>query len=283
MGRFMSPDRMGGDPKGPDSFNKYSYTGGDPVNRGDPSGNAWACYGPQDDLSCSLEPDPDPLYWWELCWMNVGGCQQMGGPQFFQEPGGGGGGGGGISTQQGALSNAFLGLESALDNLSQDCMDNVVSKLTKGLEGFSLSGFEAYLSQGIDLQDGTTSQAGPTDVSSGAQAGAATLAQYCGAATVSAAFACPAGRKGGHVDDLTSAKSGQLTVYFRPSTVNMSNDGNNANNMSVLFHEGLHGYGAGEYIDTTIQLALFGPNSLLRRRVGAPSANINQYIKKHCF
>ncbi len=37
-GRFMSPDRKGGNGLSPGSLNKYSYVGGDPINRNDPSG-----------------------------------------------------------------------------------------------------------------------------------------------------------------------------------------------------------------------------------------------------
>jgi RHS repeat-associated protein len=43
MGRFMSPDLMNGNPKDPESLNKYAYAGGDPINHADPSGNAWIC------------------------------------------------------------------------------------------------------------------------------------------------------------------------------------------------------------------------------------------------
>jgi len=55
-GRFNTADKApnvrAGDPV---SWNKYAYTGGDPVNRGDPSGRDWVCYGPSDDQSCSLD------------------------------------------------------------------------------------------------------------------------------------------------------------------------------------------------------------------------------------
>jgi hypothetical protein len=54
MGRFMSPDpyKASAGPKDPGSWNRYAYTRGDPVNRGDPSGLSDAdcpqfglCYG----------------------------------------------------------------------------------------------------------------------------------------------------------------------------------------------------------------------------------------------
>src|SRR5580700_8365860 len=39
-GRFMTPDpyRASGSPSDPQTWNRYAYTGGDPVNRKDPSG-----------------------------------------------------------------------------------------------------------------------------------------------------------------------------------------------------------------------------------------------------
>ena len=39
MGRFITPDRMTGNPGNPGSWNKYAYTSGDPINNIDPGGN----------------------------------------------------------------------------------------------------------------------------------------------------------------------------------------------------------------------------------------------------
>jgi RHS repeat-associated protein len=46
-GRFLTPDPFGGSakPMDPSSWNRYTYTGGDPVNRNDPGGRDWACVG----------------------------------------------------------------------------------------------------------------------------------------------------------------------------------------------------------------------------------------------
>ena len=54
MGRFTSPDpyKASGGPSDPGSWNRYAYTGGDPVNRVDPIGLAWdsiTVYGHADD------------------------------------------------------------------------------------------------------------------------------------------------------------------------------------------------------------------------------------------
>jgi RHS repeat-associated protein len=58
-GRFNSPDPGAGiDRADPASWNKYAYTGGDPVNRLDPSGTSW-CELPLNDsgeIDCQLPP-----------------------------------------------------------------------------------------------------------------------------------------------------------------------------------------------------------------------------------
>jgi hypothetical protein len=58
-GRFMTPDAYtnGGRSNDPQSWNQYAYTGGDPVNRLDPTGRDWelTCSGgdgDDDDASC---------------------------------------------------------------------------------------------------------------------------------------------------------------------------------------------------------------------------------------
>ena len=50
FGRFFTPDRKGGNPSDPGSWNKYAYTGGDPINRADPTGLD-SCI-PGDDSDC---------------------------------------------------------------------------------------------------------------------------------------------------------------------------------------------------------------------------------------
>lgn len=64
LGRFMSPDPMGGDPADPQSWNRYSYVGNDPVNGTDPLGllesevcPVWLpyCEGP----GANVYPNPD--------------------------------------------------------------------------------------------------------------------------------------------------------------------------------------------------------------------------------
>jgi RHS repeat-associated protein len=60
-GRFMTPDRMSGNPTNPGAWNKYAYVGGDPVNRTDSSGNCWSQDGGDgltaDDYPCAQTDD----------------------------------------------------------------------------------------------------------------------------------------------------------------------------------------------------------------------------------
>jgi hypothetical protein len=77
-GRFNTVDSGGPNPKDPVSWNRYSYTGGDPINRNDPGGSCW--YFPDsgafmEDWDYSYDQDWtfDPQYF-------QGGCNQ--GPEY---------------------------------------------------------------------------------------------------------------------------------------------------------------------------------------------------------
>jgi RHS repeat-associated protein len=61
-GRFYSPDPIGvraANPLNPVSWNRYAYTGGDPVNRVDRSGTVWACVSAGGPASCEYFPDTE--------------------------------------------------------------------------------------------------------------------------------------------------------------------------------------------------------------------------------
>jgi RHS repeat-associated protein len=67
FGRFMTPDpyRASGGPSEPQSWNRYAYVGGDPINYHDPSGRERSIIGTCDDLvngepqdGCNLDSDP---------------------------------------------------------------------------------------------------------------------------------------------------------------------------------------------------------------------------------
>jgi hypothetical protein len=61
MGRFMTPDTKNGRPTNPGSWNKYAYTGGDPINRVDRLGRDWCVGGDTSncvsDEFCDAGPD----------------------------------------------------------------------------------------------------------------------------------------------------------------------------------------------------------------------------------
>ena len=74
------------------------------------------------------------------------------------------------------------------------------------------------------------------------------------------------------VDALNSQTSPYLLVFFRPSAINTS-DPNGGSNLSLIFHEALHGFL--KKSDDEIQRAL-DPAFL-----GGPSVNISDYIRKN--
>lgn len=69
-GRFLTPDREGGNSSDPVSMNRYAYVGGDPINRMDPRGTDWFLVGGQ--WCSTLDPN--------------GGCYDPG----YGDPDGGG-------------------------------------------------------------------------------------------------------------------------------------------------------------------------------------------------
>jgi len=71
MGRFMTPDRKSGHPSDPGTWNKYSYTAGDPVNRVDRRGNDFCAI---DSLSENGVPLSDQ------CNGNTGDCVEASDP-----------------------------------------------------------------------------------------------------------------------------------------------------------------------------------------------------------
>jgi RHS repeat-associated protein len=71
-GRFITPDRMTGTPNDPGSWNKYAYTGGDPINRIDTHGSEYCDPESPQDCYCQIygtpggvngyDPNCDPNY-----------------------------------------------------------------------------------------------------------------------------------------------------------------------------------------------------------------------------
>jgi RHS repeat-associated protein len=64
IGRFNSPDPIGGGPSDPQSLNRYAYSRNDPINLVDPLGLTWYCLGAFQDMQlvevlfCWNTPDP---------------------------------------------------------------------------------------------------------------------------------------------------------------------------------------------------------------------------------
>jgi hypothetical protein len=79
---------------------------------------------------------------------------------------------------------------------------------------------------------------------------------------------------------MTSIIAPALTTFLRPGNdvngtpvIDPSNGGINARNLSLLFHEALHGLT--RKVDEDLQSALGLPEG--------PSSNITQYIAENCF
>jgi RHS repeat-associated protein len=102
LGRFSSPDPIGGSLADPQSLNRYAYTRNDPINLADPSG----------------------LFYYDCSW--YGTCGPAGGGGF----GGGGGGGGPFDWGQIVIDNSLQLFSCAFTMLRGD-----------GEDGFSLNGF----------------------------------------------------------------------------------------------------------------------------------------------
>jgi len=106
MGRFMTPDPWNGSgkPNDPGSWNRYAYTRGDPVNRGDPAGT---CDGPADTNTsmtvCASFEGLAPVPGW-----NYDGAAGVGG-------------GGSIASD--ACSNGYATLGYLPDYLAAMCVD----------------------------------------------------------------------------------------------------------------------------------------------------------------
>ncbi|MGD9631094.1 MAG: discoidin domain-containing protein [Pyrinomonadaceae bacterium] len=175
-----------------------------------------------------------------------------------------------------ALYKAYTVLTQKLifNNFSGSCQKNVFDKLKKHFSDFDQSDFVRYVnnSPSSGLRDGTTSTDPVAGTITGAQA--ATNPPYAGSTTVADYFRNRTGMQA-----VTSITSPHLLVFFRPSTISLANEGNNRDNLSLLFHEALHGYGGKlggtSYFDDELQAA-FGLSS------GA-SENISQYIRRNCF
>lgn len=285
QGRFTQVDPIGmqaANLTDPQSFNLYAYAGNDPINRLDPDGqfsfgsllgflgalfraflpnrvNISYTYRNLPPISVSFTPNFQNVY---LGFAGVefqvrGGAQQL--------------------SPLDAMYNAYVELTRDLlwGNISNRCREKVFGKLSKKFSDFDYGSFARFLnnSGSSGLQDGTTSLDNI--------AGTVTVPQvapimFPGATTVADAFRLNTG-----LHALTSIVSKFLLVFFRPSTIDMSHNGVNSRNKSLLLHEALHGYGGSlggfSYFDTELQDA-FGITV-----DGNNTENISKYIKDNCF
>jgi len=255
LGRFLTADRMRGDPRVPGSFNKYSYTGGDPVNRGDPSGSEWVCWGWSDDLNCSLEPDPDPLTLEELCLMNVGGCQgeQVGQPTGGNPPGPPASLSSIVQSSLQAGAKAFAYMLRG-DYESTNCVQDMLKlRITPDQWASAL--------ENADIEDGTTSTVPLWTTMSQDDAGYQWAVNHPNF-TVSDQFKNPG------LNAWSSAVGNQ--IWFNPQNIN---PGDVYAVDSLIAHEALHNLGL---LDPTIQ-------SKLGLVVGPDTTNISRQIAIDCL
>jgi hypothetical protein len=177
------------------------------------------------------------------------------------------------------INNALTDLKTYLSNPSASCTANVINKLHAGRNFYS-GDFVRYLLNGTHFYDGkycTVPIKGvivPVDPDH----------RYYD--TIKQEF-----RQDHHVIRgdgqavtyrtmaLTSALSPQLLVFFSRDAIHDSNSGKNSGNYALLFHEGLHGYGAFtrvNYYDDDLKL-MFGLPMYSATDV------ISNYIQTNCF
>jgi YD repeat-containing protein len=168
-----------------------------------------------------------------------------------------------------ALDNALRNLLFRLNygQFKKDCQEKVLDKLATNISNFNIGDFVRYLARGWDLYDGTNSQA-PIAGTVTVPVAANTL--YGTGATVASAFQANSG-----LHAMTSVTSDTFLSFFRPGIIDPSHSGVNNQNLSLLFHEALHGFTG--RVDEDLQEALGLPVDPKN------SKNITDYIEKHCF
>jgi RHS repeat-associated protein len=287
IGRFMQADpyRAGGYMIDPQSWNRYSYARGNSINQIDPLGLDDGPYngGGLGSISISAGSSQGSI--------SVTGAASIGafGQGHIGELLAGSEG----STRRGPQPPLFdpldakdaAAMEAAnnslmnylLSGVSEDCQKNVIDKLAQKL-GFEAVAFVNYLRLGVTFFNGLTSTAAIAGTITSARAfragfGGSNPIWY--GRTVAEHFNNPP--SGLQVNAVTSITSPTLLVFVRPGALELSLGGDNARNLSLLFHEGLHGYG-GTQGGTTYH------DQDLRDAFGIGSAgDISAYIKQHCF
>jgi hypothetical protein len=282
------------DPKGlegakkdlPQSLNRYSYVGNDPVNQIDPLGTNWIPINPCSFIICdsvtvtanvnsgNIPVAPGIIGGGaivaELLDGNEGGGGQLHIPLFVDLP----------AEKLNALMTAMGVLLDALYNPSESCLNKVINPLAEKF-GFGVAEFYNYLNQGAKFYDGTATLA---PVAGNVTTPAAANALYGPSASIASVFGQtrtdPATGATLRTDALTSITTPIFTAYFRPSAIDSSGTpAGLARNAGLLFHEALHGFGGTlggtSYFDDDLKDAF--------RLIGAGSDSISEHISKNCL
>lgn len=170
-----------------------------------------------------------------------------------------------------ALDNALRELIFRLnwEQVSPDCKTNVLEKLAAN--GFNLGAFVNFLSSNYEFYNGVTSHA----LAAGTIHPERTANILWGAGTtIATIFASTAGSQ--RTSALTSITSTYFLAFFNPGDISTDTRGINGRNMALLFHEGLHGFGArtNSFYDQDV-MSIFGLTGV--------SGGISDYIQRHCF
>jgi hypothetical protein len=156
--------------------------------------------------------------------------------------------------------------------ISEDCQKNVIDRLSNDSTlKFDIEKFKAFISNGAQFYDGTQSNA--LYAGTITTASAALSNGIAAGTTVAQRFANAPG-----INAETSILSSSLVIFFRPSSISGSSQ---SQNMSLLFHEALHGFrgslGGTSYFDSELQRALGLAVDSNNTR------NITDHIRNNCY
>jgi RHS repeat-associated protein len=271
-GRFSTTDQIVDGLFDPQGWNRYAYALNNPETLTDASGMQ-----AESGLPPSCPPDGcavtvqvigqsqwvpmSPMLAFFLGWSTPRGS---GGAT--SDGSGGEGGGRGKPTDKPLSKGNEKALENALEDLKKDtdCLNKVGSEL----DNFNSSEFTAYLNKGANFFDGTRSTTAASSLRN-PRAAQSFASENRDITTISSWFRVRPG-----VNAVTSVVASMLTVYVRPNTIDRSHRGINPRNRSLLFHEGLHGFGAGNRYDDDSLMDSF--------HLSGSSSEISKRIAKTC-
>jgi len=245
-GRFASVDTFSASEEDPRTLHRYLYVSSNPVNNIDPTGFfTLATFGSFASALTTIATLRTPF--------SVAHFQEQQNRLVRLSPAN-------DQLMQQAVTNCI--------NLSPSpgCMQNVIEPL-QGI-GFNLENFKNYLRNGATFYDGVASQE-PIDGGVFPFYAARAYLTQRGlpiTGTVADVFAQTGNQQ---TNALTSITATSLVTFMRPSAI-----GAGPLNAARVFHEGLHGFGAGG--DAALQTAL-------GLDVGRATINITNLIERECF